>query len=89
VSLVIGVGLIVVVAGGLFLAVWWQGQAAAVPGDDLAQAADRLVAAWEAQLGAGFGEAKRHQVYAALIKQFPAVEKRSIARAIEDAVGRL
>lgn len=32
------------------------------------------------------GEWKRHQVYAALLKQFPATPKRVIARAIEDAL---
>ena len=32
------------------------------------------------------GEAKRHQVYAALIKAFPGESKRVIARAIEDAL---
>ena len=34
------------------------------------------------------GESKRHQVYARLIKEFPDVPKRVLARAIEDAVGR-
>lgn len=36
--------------------------------------------------GPGFGEAKRHQVYARLLKDFPEVPKRAIARAIEDAL---
>ena len=35
------------------------------------------------------GEYKRHQVYAKLIKQFPAVPKRDLALAIELAVRRL
>ena len=35
------------------------------------------------------GEAKRHQVYAALIKHFPGVRKRILAQAIEDAVAEL
>lgn len=33
------------------------------------------------------GEAKRHQVYAALQKEFPNVSKRAISRAIETALG--
>ena len=32
------------------------------------------------------GEAKRHQVYAQLIKQFPGVPHRTIARTIESAL---
>lgn len=44
------------------------------------------VAEAEKRLGAGFGEAKRHQVYAALIKSFPRASKRVLARAIEDAI---
>lgn len=32
------------------------------------------------------GEAKRHQVYALLLKEFPDTSKRSVSRAIEDAL---
>ncbi len=32
------------------------------------------------------GEAKRHQVYASLIDQFPKVPRRLLSRAIEDAL---
>lgn len=32
------------------------------------------------------GEAKRHQVYSRLLKEFPTRAKREIARAIEDAI---
>jgi len=41
---------------------------------------------WEQRLGAGFGEAKRHAVYAALIKAFPEEDKRVISRVIEDSL---
>ena len=40
----------------------------------------------EQRLGAGFGEAKRHQVYAQLIKEFPALSKRHLSLAIEHAL---
>ena len=55
--------------------------------EDLAGRAKKLTKEAEARLGAGFGEAKRHQVYAQLIKEFPKVTKREISRAIEDALG--
>lgn len=45
-----------------------------------------LVAEQEARWPDRDGEAKRHQVYAALIKAFPGESKRVIARAIEDAL---
>lgn len=35
------------------------------------------------------GEAKRHQVYARLIKEFPEMRRRVLARVIEDAVADL
>lgn len=37
----------------------------------------------------GSGEAKRHQAYAQLIKDFPNESKRVLSRAIEDAVEQL
>lgn len=49
----------------------------------LVEAARFLILDWESRLGAGFGEAKRHQVYASLIKQFPEQSKRSISLIIE------
>ncbi len=42
-----------------------------------------------AQQHAMSGEAKRHQVYAALIKAFPNASKRILSQAIEDAVAEL
>lgn len=43
----------------------------------------QLTDEWDGKLGAGFGEAKRHNVYAQLIKEFPKVSKRELAYAIE------
>ena len=57
--------------------------------DAVDETAVRLAADAEAAHGPGFGEAKRHQVYARLIKTYPTVSKRRLSRAIEDAVGRL
>ena len=48
-----------------------------------------LVVEADKRLGQGFGEAKRHQVYAALIKTFPSASKRELARVIEDALDSL
>lgn len=42
-----------------------------------------LIAEAEARFGAGFGEAKRRDVYAALMKRFPQAKKRDLAYAIE------
>lgn len=57
-----------------------------VPDSPYLSAARLLTEAVEARHGKGFGEAKRHQVYAALIKQFPDASKRALSRAIEDAL---
>ena len=51
-----------------------------------AASARPLLLAAEATFGPGFGEAKRHYVYARLIDQYPQVSKRLLARAIEDAL---
>ena len=48
--------------------------------------AKELVEKWEKELGPGFGEAKRHQVYAKLLKEFPAIAKRVISATIEEAL---
>lgn len=42
-----------------------------------------LIAEAEARFGAGFGDAKRRDVYAALMKRFPQARKRDLAYAIE------
>ena len=57
--------------------------------DEIDETAERLARAAEEAHGAGFGEAKRHQVYARLIKVYPTVSKRLLSRAIEDAVERI
>ncbi len=50
-------------------------------------AARDLTAHWEQQIPApGYGEAKRHQVLAALQKAYPHVSKRALCQAIEDAL---
>lgn len=45
-----------------------------------------LAAQAEVVFGPGFGEAKRHMVYARLIKDFPDKTRRFLSRLIEDAV---
>jgi hypothetical protein len=45
-----------------------------------------LVKEAEMRLGAGFGDAKRRDVYARLMKDFPETPKREIALAIEQVV---
>jgi hypothetical protein len=52
----------------------------------LVLAAQELTRDWERQLGPGYGEAKRRQVYAALMDRFPATPKRELSRAIEGAL---
>lgn len=42
-----------------------------------------LIAEAEGRFGAGFGDAKRRDVYAALMKRFPDARKRDLAYAIE------
>ena len=42
-----------------------------------------LIAEAERRFGAGFGDAKRRDVYAALMKRFPQARKRDLAYAIE------
>lgn len=42
-----------------------------------------LIAEAEQRFGAGFGDAKRRDVYAALMKRFPVAKKRDLAYAIE------
>lgn len=48
-----------------------------------------LMAIMDARFGAGFGEAKRHNVYAQLIKEYPDVRKRDLAYAIEQVLQEL
>lgn len=56
--------------------------------DGLQLRARALTAAQEPLFtGPGFGEAKRHNVYAQLQKDFPRLSRRVISRAIEDALG--
>jgi hypothetical protein len=55
--------------------------AESAPASAIEAAADRLMA--DAERFVMGGEAKRHQVYAALIKQFPTTAKRDLAYAIE------
>lgn len=50
------------------------------------KAARVLVGEAERMFGAGYGEAKRHFVYASLIKAYPNISKRVLSRAIEDAL---
>ena len=45
-----------------------------------------LIAEAEARFGAGYGEAKRRDVYAALQKRFPAARKRDLALVIEQVL---
>lgn len=52
----------------------------------LLSAAKILTHEWEVKLGPGFGEAKRHNVFARLVKQFPDKPKRDLSRVIEDAL---
>jgi hypothetical protein len=53
------------------------------PDTMLLQVADHLCAFQEKNYPERGGEAKRHQVYAALLKMFPDRTKRNVARAIE------
>jgi hypothetical protein len=48
-----------------------------------------LIAIVEARFGAGFGEAKRRDVYARLMKEFPEARKRDLAFAIEQVLQEL
>jgi hypothetical protein len=46
-----------------------------------------LTALWEARTtGKGFGEMKRHNCLAQLIKEYPTVSKRELSRVIEEAL---
>lgn len=45
-----------------------------------------LIAEAEQRFGAGFGDAKRRDVYAALMKRFPDAKKRDLAFAIEQVL---
>lgn len=45
-----------------------------------------LIALVEARFGAGFGEAKRRDVYAQLMKDFPEAKKRDLSFAIEQVL---
>ena len=45
-----------------------------------------LVGEWDGRLEAGFGEAKRHGVYAQLMKEFPAEPKRNLSFLIEQVM---
>ena len=54
------------------------------PSTALIERARQLVLREEA--GPGDGESRRHRVYAKLIKEFPAVSRRVLSRAIEDSL---
>lgn len=54
--------------------------------DPFRDIAAALIAEAEARFGAGFGDAKRRDVYAALIKRFPEARKRDLAYAIEQVL---
>lgn len=76
------------IAGWLFRLANWLHPAAVVlwvNKDEIYQLAKKLVA--EAEAIKGSGEAKRHQVYAALIKAYPDVAKWDLSVAIEAALG--
>jgi hypothetical protein len=61
-----------------------------VQADDLYQSAVRWCRHFELLLSTrGMGEAKRHQTYARLLKEYPTRSRREIARAIEAAVREL
>lgn len=46
-----------------------------------------LAALWEVRTtGKGFGEMKRHNVLAQLVKEYPTVAKRELSRVIEEAL---
>ncbi len=68
------------------LARWIDEPVPVVPLDALTQHAQVLIHEQETRWPERSGEAKRHQVYAALIDAFPGVSKRAISRAIEDAL---
>lgn len=53
---------------------------------DYLATAQMLTEHWEAVLGAGYGEAKRHHCLAGLAKMYPALSKRTLSQAIEDAL---
>jgi hypothetical protein len=57
-----------------------------IPRDALFEAAKALVAQQQ-QWPDRSGEAKRHQVYAALLKAHPTAQRRAVALAIEAALG--
>lgn len=48
--------------------------------------AKTLIDQAEARLGAGFGDAKRRDVYARLMKEFPEARKRDLAFVIEQVL---
>lgn len=61
-----------------------------VPSDDLYESAVRWCRHFELLLTTrGMGEAKRHQAYARLLKEYPTHQRRDIALAIEAAVREL
>lgn len=60
---------------------WLEGRA---PSDVIVRA--RVLVREQYGVAGRSGEAKRHQVYAALIKHFPAHDHRQLSRAVEDAL---
>ena len=52
----------------------------------LSRARELTKLAEETHVGSGFGEARRHQVYARLIKEFPSWSRRAISLVIEAAL---
>ena len=56
------------------------------PDQDLLSRARVLTQAADASFPSGYGEAKRHQVYSRLMKEFPEHSKRALSRAIEGAL---
>lgn len=57
-----------------------------IPHDALYDRACELVTIVDTTFTSGYGEAKRHQVYSRLIKEFPSIPKRIISRTIEAAI---
>lgn len=72
-------------AGWLRLLADWLDPVQSPDGELLARAR-RLVTLAEARFGGGYGEAKRRDVFAQLMKEFPSATKRLISQVIEDAL---
>lgn len=64
----------------------WVDVPPALPADAVLTLARTLVQEQETRWPDRSGEAKRHQVYAALLEMFPATPKRTLSRVIEAAL---